>query len=102
MTFSPTGMTLVKNRIDGSEVSGTFKFDPAGKNPNWRVSVARLTTAGVTILGGSDYNNVATYQSEVTRLTATDLVHSKLMEADGFNPNAEGWGTACLWVFKAK
>ncbi len=102
MTFTKTGLTLVKDRTDGSKVSGTFVFDPAGKNPNWRISVGKLTTAGVTILGGSDYNNVATYEFQVTKLTATDMVLAKLMEAEGFNPNVEGWGTTCLWVFKVK
>jgi len=102
MTFTKAGMTLVKDKTDGSKESGTFVFDPAAKDPNWRHSVAKFTTVDVTILGGKDYDGIATYEFQVTQLTATNLALVKLKEAAGWNPNAEGWGTACVWAFRVK
>jgi hypothetical protein len=103
MTLSPKGMTLVKEKTDGRKETGTFTFDPAGKHPNWSKSTGKFTTDGVTILGeGKDFDGVVTYEFQVTKLTPDELILAKLKEDATFNPDEEGWGTACLWVFKAK
>ena len=99
MTFSVKGMTLVKEKTDGSKEEGVFSFDMNGKL--WDFSIAKFSTKGVTILGGKDYDGEDTYEFQITRLNEDELIFVKLMEDAGWDPDVEGWGDATLWIFKA-
>ena len=109
MTFNKTGLTLVKNRSNGTEDDGLFSVDLATRNPVWGRSMGKLKTENVTILNAKNTcegeSGDIMYEFDIIKLTNTELTLARLAinpdeDGEGNNPDAHGWGQATWWVFK--
>jgi len=107
MVFSAVGATIVKNKTDGSMESGTFSFDMTRTFPSYSASMGQLTTTIPVLFGkttgedtgiGSDGKDVRVY--DIMRLSNDDL--ALVWVESNMRPDAEGWGQATWWLFKAQ
>lgn len=101
MDFALSGAKLIKNRNDGTKVSGTFSFDMTKtKHTSGGVlwAIGQLKTVGVTVLVGvsPDEGKIPVNTYDILELTEDRLVLA-------YAPAGTGeWGAAYFWVFVPK
>jgi len=81
MTLTFDGLTLVKHKTDGTEESGKFLFNPAGRNESgYSRTIAKFYTVGTTVLSGISVGSCQDgwedpiYEYEVIELSKGKLV----------------------------
>ena len=113
MTFTYGGkgvQKLTKAKTDESpNEEGIFAIDMSARYPGWSSAIGKLTTKDITVLSGRDTGDPRTdiYEYWIFRMTDDEMILGVVDSEwgamyEGYEPDKEGWGQACRWVFKAK